>query len=167
MDAKRVATYGMMIALAMVLSFLESMLPAFVAVPGVKLGLTNLVVMVALYKMRPADAVIINIIRILLVGLTFGNAFSLVYSMAGGILSFLVMWILFKSERFSKIGVGAAGGVAHNIGQIIVAMIVMKTTGVAFYLPVLLISGVAAGVIIGILSGLVTSRLPGEGLIDK
>ena len=167
MDAKRVATYGMMIALAMVLSFLESMLPAFVAVPGVKLGLTNLVVMVALYKLSPADAVIINIIRIILVGLTFGNAFSLVYSMAGGILSFVVMLLLYKTGRFSEAGVGAAGGVAHNLGQIIVAMIVMKTAGVAFYLPVLIASGLVAGVIIGILSGLVVARLPGDKNQDK
>ena len=167
MDAKRVATYGMMIALAMVLSFLESMLPAFVAVPGVKLGLTNLVVMVALYKLSPADAVIINIIRIILVGLTFGNAFSLVYSMAGGILSFVVMLLLYKTGRFSEAGVGAAGGVAHNLVQIIVAMIVMKAAGVAFYLPVLIASGLVAGVIIGILSGLVVAKLPGDKNQDK
>ena len=160
MNAKRVAMYGMMVALAMVLSFLESMLPAFVAVPGVKLGLTNLVVMVALYRMHPSDALIINIIRIILVGLTFGNAFSIAYSIAGGVLSFMVMYILYRSDRFSALGVGAAGGVAHNIGQIIVAMIVMRTTGVAYYLPVLIISGLIAGVVIGLISGMVVKRLP-------
>lgn len=160
MNAGKVATYGMLIALAMVLSFLESMLPAFVAVPGVKLGLTNLVVMVALYRMHPSDALIINIIRIILVGLTFGNAFSIAYSIAGGVLSFLVMYILYRSDRFSAMGVGAAGGVAHNIGQIIVAMIVMRTTGVAYYLLVLIISGLIAGVVIGMVSGMVVKRLP-------
>ena len=160
MNAKRVAMYGMMVALAMVLSFLESMLPAFVAVPGVKLGLTNLVVMVALYRMHPSDALVINIVRIVLVGLTFGNAFSIAYSIAGGVLSFMVMYILYRSDRFSALGVGAAGGVAHNIGQIIVAMIVMRTTGVAYYLPVLIISGLIAGVVIGLISGMVVKRLP-------
>ncbi|MCR5098877.1 MAG: Gx transporter family protein [Lachnospiraceae bacterium] len=160
MDAKRVATYGMLIALAMVLSFLESLLPAFVAIPGVKLGLTNLVVMVALFRMKPYDAVIINVIRILLVGFTFGNAFSIIYSLAGGLLSFAVMWVLFKSKRFSSPGVGAAGGVAHNIGQLLVAAVVLRTTGVVFYLPVLLISGLIAGVAIGVISGLVVKRLP-------
>ena len=160
MNSKVIATYGMMIALAMVLSFLESMLPAFVAIPGVKLGLTNLVVMVALYRMKPADAVIINVIRIILVGLTFGNAFSMVYSLFGGVISFVVMWALFRTGKFSQTGVGAAGGVAHNLGQIIVAMIVMKTTGVVFYLPVLIASGLIAGVVIGVLCGLVVARLP-------
>ncbi len=161
--SKTVALYGMMVALAMVLAFLESLLPAFVAIPGVKLGLTNLVVMVALYKMRQADALIINIIRIILVGLTFGNAFSMIYSLAGGILSFIIMWLMYRAgekKAFSAVGVGAAGGVAHNIGQIIIAAFVLKTTGIVFYLPVLLISGLTAGVVIGIISGMVVKRLP-------
>ena len=162
MESKKVAIYGMLIALAMVLSFLESMLPALVAVPGVKLGLTNLVVMVALYRMKPADAFVINIIRILLVGLTFGNSFSLVYSFAGGALSFIVMLLLFRIREglFSPVGVGAAGGVAHNMGQLIVAAIIMRSAGVGFYIPVLLVSGVIAGAVIGMLSGLVVERLP-------
>ena len=161
MKSDRIAQYGMLVALAMVLSFLESMLPTFVAVPGVKPGLTNLVVMTALYRMRPRDALIINMVRIVLVGLTFGNAFSIVYSLAGGVLSFFVMWVLYKAKGlFSPVGVGMAGGVSHNIGQIIVAMIVMKTTGVFFYLPVLIISGIASGVVIGFISGLIVERLP-------
>ena len=161
--SKKVALYGMMVALAMVLSFLESLLPAFVAIPGVKLGLTNLVVMVALYKMRQFDALIINVIRIILVGLTFGNAFSMLYSLSGGTFSFLVMWITYRAgekKAFSPVGIGAAGGVAHNIGQIIVAAFVLKSTGVYFYLPVLMISGLIAGVVIGMVSGMVVKRLP-------
>ncbi len=158
MNAKKVAKYGMLVALAMVLSFLESMLPAFVAIPGVKLGLTNLVVMVALYMMGPADAFIINMVRIVLVGLSFGNGYSMIYSLAGGALSFLVMLILTrkpqkKSESaFSPVGVGAAGGVAHNMGQIIVAYLILKSGGVVFYMPVLVASGMVAGIVIGVLS---------------
>ena len=161
MSAKRIATYGMLIALAFVLSYLESLLPSFVAVPGVKLGLTNLVVMVALYRMKPVDAITINIIRIILVGLSFGNAFSLIYSIAGGVLSFIVMYLLKKSNHFSAIGVGVGGAVAHNMAQLFVAAIVMQTAGVVFYLPVLIISGLIAGIAIGVLCGLIISRLPG------
>ena len=155
----------MLVALALVLSFLESMLPAFVAIPGVKLGLTNLVVMVALYMMGPGDAFMINIARIILVGLSFGNGYSMIYSLFGGVFSFLVMFFLFvisknKTAVFSPVGVGAAGGVAHNLGQILVAYLVLKSGGVAFYLPVLIISGLLAGTVIGAVSGLVIKRLP-------
>ncbi len=156
----------MLVALAMVLSFLESMLPAFVAIPGVKLGLTNLVVMVALYMMGPKDAFMINMVRIILVGISFGNGYSMIYSLAGGIISFLVMFLLYRISKngneagFSPVGVGAAGGVAHNMGQISVAYLILKSGGVVFYLPVLIFSGLVAGTVIGVLSGLVVKRLP-------
>ena len=167
MNVKKVALYGMLVALAMVLSFLESLIPPVVAIPGVKLGLTNLVVMAALYRMKPGDAFFINIIRIVLSGITFGNGFSLIYSLAGGGLSFFAMWSLFRLKKegkrvFSPVGVGAIGGVTHNIGQLAVAFFVMKTGGVFFYLPPLLISGVISGTVIGIICGLVIKRLPRE-----
>ena len=160
MKSKKIAYYGLCIALAFVLSYVESLFPTFIAVPGVKLGLTNLVVLIALVKIGKKDAFFINMIRILLVGLTFGTAFSLLYSFAGGILSFLVMMLFYGKNRFSVIGVSVAGGVAHNVGQILVAMMVLESKALVYYLPVLILSGTLAGVVVGILCGEVAKRLP-------
>ncbi len=160
MKSKKIAYYGLCIALAFVLSFVESLFPTFIAVPGVKLGLTNLVVLIALVKIGKKDAFFINMIRILLVGLTFGTAFSLLYSFAGGILSFLVMMLFYGKNRFSVIGVSVSGGVAHNVGQILVAMMVLESKALVYYLPVLILSGTLAGVVVGILCGEVVKRLP-------
>lgn len=155
---KSIALFGMMVALAFTFSYLESLIPFDFAIPGVKLGLANLVVVVALYTMKPGEALCIVIIRIFLAGLTFGNAYSLAYSLCGGLLSYAVM-LLFKKTRLSIIGVSMLGGISHNIGQIIVAAIVLGTARIAYYLPVLLVSGVATGLAIGIVSKLITDRV--------
>lgn len=160
MKTKYIAQYGLLVALALVLSYLESLVPAFFAVPGMKLGLTNLVVMVALYQMGPKHAIILNFLRILLVSLTFGNAFSLLYAMAGGMLSGAVMILLKRSGHFSLLGVSVAGGISHNIGQILMAMLLLGTWRVASYILVLWLSGIAAGAVIGVLTGEVLRRLP-------
>lgn len=157
---KNIATYGVLCSLALVLSFIESQIPAFFAVPGMKLGLTNIVVLAALYYIGPKGGFIINIVRILLVAVLFGNGVSLIYSIAGGSLSFLVMFILQKSKRFHIITVSIAGGVFHNIGQIIVAMILMNTKAIAWYLLVLWFSGIASGAVIGVIGAQVLKRLP-------
>ena len=159
MKSKEVTRYALLIALAMVLSWLESLVPVSVAVPGIKLGLTNLVVIFALYRMRSMDAAVISFVRVLLVSFTFGNAYAFAYSMAGAVLSLLIMLALKKSRRFSTVGVSIAGGVGHNLGQIIVAALVLETEKIFFYLPVLMISGIAAGVCIGLLGGIITERL--------
>ena len=155
---KSIALFGMMVALAFTFSYLESLIPFDFAIPGVKLGLANLVVVVALYTMKPGEALCIVIIRIFLAGLTFGNAYSLAYSLCGGLLSYAVM-LLFKKTKLSIIGVSMLGGIFHNIGQIIVAAIVLGTERIAYYLPVLLVSGVATGLAIGIVSKLITDRV--------
>lgn len=155
---KSIALFGMMVALAFTFSYLESLIPFDFAIPGVKLGLANLVVVVALYTMKPGEALCIVIIRIFLAGLTFGNAYSLAYSLCGGLLSYAVM-LLFKKTKLSIIGVSMLGGIFHNIGQIIVAAIVLGTARIAYYLPVLLVSGVATGLAIGIVSKLITDRV--------
>ncbi len=155
---KSIALFGMMVALAFTFSYLESLIPFDFAIPGVKLGLANLVVVVALYTMKPSEALCIVIIRIFLAGLTFGNAYSLAYSLCGGLLSYAVM-LLFKKTKLSIIGVSMLGGIFHNIGQIIVAAIVLGTARIAYYLPVLLVSGVATGLAIGIVSKLITDRV--------
>jgi heptaprenyl diphosphate synthase len=159
---KRLTQYGVLTALAMVLSYVEAQLPAFVAIPGMKLGLTNVVVIFALYHMDDKAAIIINIVRVALVSLLFGTALSLAFSLAGAVLSYLVMIILKRWGKPGIVGVSAAGGVSHNIGQIIVAMIVMNTRAIALYLPVLWITGVFSGVLIGIIGGLIVSRIPAE-----
>ena len=159
-SASRALTrYALLVALAMVLSWLESLVPLSLAVPGVKLGLANLVVIFALYKLGPRQAAIISLVRVLLVTFTFGNAFSFAYSLAGAALSFVVMVLLRKTGKFSMLGVSIAGGVCHNIGQILVAMAVLRTAELMWYLPALLAAGIAAGVCIGAVGALVTERI--------
>jgi len=159
MKSKQISRYALLVALAMVLSWLESLVPVSAAVPGMKLGLTNLVVIFALYRMRPEDAAMISLVRVLLVSFTFGNAYAFAYSLAGAVLSLIIMWGLKKSDRFSTVGVSIAGGVGHNLGQILVAALVLETDRIFFYLPVLMVSGIAAGVCIGLLGGIITERL--------
>ena len=156
---KELSRYALLAAVALILSYVESQIPAFFAVPGVKLGLTNLVVIVALYCISEKSAIIINIVRIFLVGLLFGNVMSLAYSLAGGILSGIVMIILYRSKKFHMVTVSIAGGIAHNIGQIVVAMIILQTKSLAWYLLVLWFSGIAAGAVIGFVGGMLCKRL--------
>lgn len=157
--ARRVALYGMLTALAFILSYVESLVPVTVGIPGVKLGLANLVVVIALYTLDLKGAFVISAVRIVLSGLTFGGLFSMLYSLAGGLLSFAVMAILSRKKVFGTVGVSVCGGVAHNIGQLLVAMAVLETESVWYYFPVLLISGSVAGVLIGLLGGWMTGRI--------
>ena len=159
MDSKKIARYALLVALAIVLSWLESLVPLSVAVPGVKLGLTNLVVIFALYRMSAGDALAISLVRVLLVSFTFGNAYAFAYSLAGALLSFVVMWGLKRIGTFSTIGVSVAGGVGHNLGQILIAAIVLENSGIFYYFPALLISGTVAGVCIGVVGGILVKRL--------
>lgn len=155
--AKRIALFGMMVALAFTFSYLESSIPFNFGIPGVKLGLANLVVVVALYIMKPGEAFAIAIIRVFLAGLTFGNVYSIAYSLCGGILSFAVM-LLMKKTKLSVIGVSILGGIFHNVGQIIVAVIILETTKIAYYLLVLTVVGMFTGMLMGIISKLVIDR---------
>lgn len=155
----KIALRGMLIAASFILSWIESRLPVFVAIPGIKLGLTNITVLVALYKLGSKDAFAINIVRILLVGFTFGNTFSLLYSMAGGVLSCLAMIMLKKTERFGITNVSMVGGLCHNIGQILMAMLILNSSAILYYLPVLWFSGILSGIIIGVLSGIIVTRI--------
>ena len=156
----KTAEYGLLLALALVLSYVESFIPLSFAVPGVKLGLANIVVLFALYRTGAVPALILSLLRVLLVSFMFGNAFALVYSLSGAILSWGLMSLLKKSGRFSPVGIGIAGGVAHNIGQLLCAMTVLETGRLAYYLPVLLVSGTVAGTLIGLAAGMTIKRLP-------
>ena len=157
--AKTVAKYGVLIALAMVLSFVETLIPIPIPVPGVKLGLANLVTVVGLYLVGIPGTVCITVIRIVLVGLSFGNPYSMIYGLSGSFLSLLVMAAVKKSGWFGLIGISVLGGIAHNIGQITFAAIIVRTPGVYYYLPALLLAGCIAGTLIGILGGIMTERL--------
>ena len=156
---RRMARYALLTALAMVLSWLESLVPVSAAAPGVKLGLTNLVVIFALYRMGLRAAAAVSLARVGLVSMTFGNAYSFAYSLAGAALSLAVMALLRRTGRFSILGVSVAGGVSHNIAQSLVAMAALGTGRLAWYLPALLVSGVAAGVAIGAVGGVLTERI--------
>jgi len=156
--AKVVAEYGMLIALACVLGYIEALIPLPLPV-GVKLGLANLMTLVALYTVGGRGAAMVSLVRIILVGFTFGNMGSMLYSLAGGAFSLLIMIMAKKSGWFSQIGVSVLGGVFHNIGQLTVAALVTETGGVFVYLPFLLVGGVVAGVLIGILGGIMVERV--------
>ncbi len=159
-DSSKAAGYGLLIALALVLSYVESRLPAFFAVPGMKLGITNILVLFALYRMGERQAMIVNLLRVLLVSVLFGNAASLSYSLSGAVLSGAVMILLKRTERFGTMAVSIAGGIAHNIGQILVAMLLMGTGAVLWYMAVLWFSGIAAGAIIGVTGAQLVKRIP-------
>ena len=139
MKTKRIACLGLFIALAFVLSYVEFLLPLNIGIPGAKVGLANLVVMVALYTLGKKDAALLSFVRVVLVGLTFGNLAMLLYSLAGAILSFLAMLIAKRTKLFSITGVSVLGGVFHNVGQIIVAMLVLETGSLLYYLPFLIV----------------------------
>ena len=154
----KVAVFGVFTSLALILSSVELLIPSNFGIPGMKLGLANLLVVILLYKGCPRDALLLSVIRILLSGLIFGNMFSIFYSLGGGLLSLAVMVFLKKTGQFTVAGISIGGGASHNVGQLLVAMFVVQTYQVGYYLPVLLIAGVITGAVIGILSAEVLKR---------
>ena len=154
----KVAVFGVFTSLALILSYVELLIPINFGIPGMKLGLANLLVVILLYKGCPRDALLLSVIRILLSGLIFGNMFSIFYSLGGGLLSLAVMVFLKKTGQFTVAGISIGGGASHNVGQLLVAMFVVQTYQVGYYLPVLLIAGVITGAVIGILSAEVLER---------
>lgn len=159
MKTKKVVVMGLAITLAMILSFVESQIPAFVAIPGVKMGLANIAVVFVLYKLGWKEAAGISLLRVFLVALLFGNFASLFYSLAGAVLSLAGMIALKKTGLFSEIAVSVAGGVLHNAGQIAMACLLLQTDVIRYYLPFLVLSGTLAGVVIGLLAGILVKRI--------
>ena len=158
---KRLARFGLLVALCFVFSYLEFLLPLPFGVPGMKLGLSNLVVLIALYSGGPLTAGAVSLVRILLNGFTFGTPLGMLYSIAGGVLSFLGMWLLYKIRHFSPVGVSILGGILHNIGQLSVAFVLLGVAGLIYYAPILLISGAVAGFLVGLVASAVLPRLKG------
>ena len=157
---RRVALTGMMAALALIFSYVEVLFPFNAGIPGVKLGLANLVPLIILYRLDARYAFSANLIRVILAGLLFSGLFAALYSLAGSLTSFLVMYLLKKTRLFSVIGVSTAGGVFHNLGQLIVAMLAISGPQLFHYMPVLIISGMIAGIIVGIGASILLDRIP-------
>lgn len=156
---ERLSLCAVLTAIAMIFSYLEAILPFNFGIPGIKLGLSNLVTLIALYTIGPSCAFMINMTRIILSGLLFGGVSAMMYSLAGGILSFVVMLLLMKTKLFSQVGVSMAGGVAHNAGQLTVAVLITSTMKIYLYLPVLMISGMITGIVLGIGSTILCQRV--------
>lgn len=155
----KISACAVLTALAMIFSYIEAMIPFSLGIPGIKLGLSNLVVLVALYGIGASYAFGINLTRIVLSGLLFSGVSAMLYSMAGGLLSFIVMYALKRTGLFSPVGVSMAGGVMHNVGQLTVAALIIENAGVYLYLPALLVSGIATGVLLGVVSVYILERL--------
>ena len=159
METRKIARMGLLVALSMILSYVESLIPAFVAVPGVKVGLANIVVIFALYTLGPIEALIVSLLRVILSSFLFGSVLSLLYSLSGALLSLSGMILMKELKIFSTTVVSVTGGVLHNVGQILVACLVLETDVLLYYLPVLILSGVITGAVIGIIASLVIKRL--------
>lgn len=157
--AKKVSLYGILVSLAFIASYIEVLIPFNFHIPGMKLGLANIAVLVALYTGGAQAGLTVSIIRIILVGLTFGNPYSAIYGLSGGVLSLAVMILLKRTDFFGMMGVSMAGGVAHNIGQLLCAMILLKLPAVFTYLSYLILVGTVTGALIGIIDEEVLKRL--------
>lgn len=149
----------MCIALSMILSFVESQIPPLTIVPGMKLGLSNLVTVFMLYRIGAVETVIVSILRVILSGILFGSPVSMIYALAGAAVSLIGMILLKKLGKFATVTVSVVGGVLHNIGQIATACFIMDTAQIIYYLPVLMISGTVAGCLIGIVAAMILKRL--------
>lgn len=154
-----VALYGMLASVALVMGYIESLIPIPYPVYGMKIGLANIVIIWVLYSMNFKSAVIISIVRVFLSGFLFGNLYSIIFSSAGAFLSLIIMWLLKRIDKFTIVGVSIAGGVSHNLGQIIVAIIVLENARIAYIFPWLLVSGVISGIAIGLLGGLLFKKI--------
>ena len=158
-STKKIALCGVLTALAMIFSYIESVIPIPIPVPGIKLGVANIAVITILYVLGVKEAIVINLLRIALTALLFGNVNSFLFSISGAVLSLTIMIIMKKLDFFSCIGVSVCGGVMHNVGQIIVAVFIMGSEAIVLYLPVLIVSGVFTGVVIGVVSGIVAKHV--------
>ena len=159
--SRKVAFLGLCTALALILAYVEILMqPLFPAIPGIKMGLPNIVIVFLLYRVSAFSAITVSVLRIALASLLFGNTMAFFYSIAGGILSLLVMMLLRRIKLLSEVGVSVAGGVSHNVGQILAAMLLLETSELGYYLVVLTVTGTIAGVLIGLCGSVLIKKLP-------
>ena len=159
MKTKRLALLGLFTGLAMILSYVEALMPIPLPVPGIKVGFPNIIILFILYRFGTKSAIIVSFVRVLLVSLLFGNFLGFAYSLSGAILSLVVMIILRKTDLFSTLGVSVVGGIFHNAGQIIVACILMSTLEISYYMTVLIVTGTVSGIVVGIASHLLIKKV--------
>ena len=155
----KLTTLALTITIAMLLSYIESRVPAFVSIPGIKVGLANIAIIFTLYKFGIREAITVSIVRVVLLSTLFGNPVSFIYSISGATLSLLVMVVLKKFSPLTEVAVSVSGGVVHNIGQIAAACVMLSTNVVIYYLPFLLLSGTIAGIVVGIISASLIKRV--------
>lgn len=161
--SRTVAFLGVCTALAMILAYVEILIqPLFPSLPGIKMGLPNIIIMFLLYRRGALSAFSVSMLRIILVSMLFGNAMALFYSLAGGILSLLVMLLLKRLNLLSPVGVSVAGGVTHNIGQILMAMLLLQTAELGYYLVVLTVTGTIAGILVGLCGSILIAKMPNK-----
>ena len=159
MKTKKITVLALLTTAAMILSYLESLLPS-IAVPGVKMGLANIAVIFALYRLGFREALAVSLVRVAMVSTLFGSLGALLYSLAGACLSLIVMAVLKKLDLFSETGVSVAGGVGHNLGQVLMAMLLLDTAQLIWYLPVLIVTGIAGGILTGLTAAMLIRRIP-------
>ena len=156
---KKIAALALTISFAMILSYIESRIPPFVAIPGIKVGLANIAVIFTLYKFGVKEAICVSLLRVLLVSMLFGTPVSMIYSISGAVLSLSVMILLKKLTPLKEVAVSVSGGVMHNVGQIAAASFMLSTNVVVYYLPFLILSGTVAGIAVGIVSAILVKRI--------
>lgn len=156
--AKKVSLYGFLTAAALLFGFVEYLVPLNFIAPGIKLGISNAVILILIVNKKYKSALIINVARILLSGFLFATPFSLLFSLTAGIISTVIMILLNNSKLIGFVGLSAVGGVVHNFIQIIIAVLTVGK-GVVFYLPFLILAGVLAGSIVGILVWILSNKI--------
>lgn len=158
--SKKIAFLGVITSIALVLSYLESILPpVYAGIPGIKVGLPNIVIILILYKYGLKEAITVSALRVFIVALLFGNVMTLAYSMAGAVLSILLMALFKKLNLFSAVGVSIIGGVSHNLGQILVAVFLLNSTQIGYYMIILTFTGVLAGIFVGLAAAILIKKL--------
>ena len=156
---KKIATLALTISFAMILSYIESRIPPFVAIPGIKVGLANIAVIFTLYKFGVKEAICVSLLRVILVSMLFGTPVSMIYSISGAVLSLFVMILLKKLTPLKEVAVSVSGGVMHNVGQIAAASFMLSTNVVIYYLPFLILSGTVAGIAVGVVAAILVKRI--------
>ena len=158
-NTKKLTQLALTVSFALILSFIETRIPAFVAIPGVKIGLANIAVIFTLYKFGFKEAIAVSLVRIVLVSILFGSPISLIYSISGAVFSFVVMLLLKTLTPLREVAVSVSGGVMHNVGQIAAASVMLDTNVVTYYLPFLILSGTIAGIVVGIAAAILIKRI--------
>jgi len=161
---KNIAIAGLLIACGIIFGYIEYLFPLPIGIPGVKVGFSNVITLISLYTLPLPLCLCILILRILISGAMFGNLFGIIYSLAGALFSFLLMYLFKKTDIFSILGLSMLGGVGHNTAQLVVACLLVSQMKIFYYMPILLISGLMCGFIVGYISNEILKRVKNKGV---